>query len=134
MLVVLIFFSLIFALVRLIFIPKDETRLIQNFALSISQFIAHLCSLLYILFHVNTFLFRIVTKISYKSDIITLALSFSFDEISIYFFLFTIFISNICIILLQYAANFKAFAISIFFFELLLLSAQAYLHVDILLC
>lgn len=121
MLVLLIYFSLIFALIRLIFILKDETPLIQNFALSVSEFIIRLDFLLVALYLFKTSLFQLATKISYQSKIITFSLYFSFDELSISYFYLPICISYICIIFARYTANFKALAILVFFFELLLL-------------
>lgn len=124
-----IFFSLIFVLISLIFIPKKETSLIKTFALSVSGLVLILSAFLFISFNPNTSSFQFVTEIFYKLNIINLEFIFGLDGISIYFFFLTTFLSFLCIIFVWDDFNFKTYAILLILLELLLLLTFSTLNI-----
>lgn len=118
----LIFIFLFFGILLLLFIPKNNLKLLKILSLLISSCVFLLSTLIFILFKSNSSDFQYISNLDFFNfQLLNLNFDFAIDGISIYFFYLTTFLIFLCILFIWNENHFKLYSILLLFLEFLLL-------------
>ena len=117
----LIFFTLVFTIFVLFFIPGHNKKFLQFLGLSSSGFILILSVLLFMQFENNSCFFQNVVLYNLGSLFLNFDFIFGFDGISIYFFLLTVLLFFLSVLFIWNEFYFKEYLICLLLIELFLL-------------
>lgn len=116
-----IFSILLFSILFLLFIPKENLPLLRSLSLFSSAVVFLLSCCLFINFDTNNYYYQYVTVYNLNFDFMNLYFSFGIDGISIFFFILSSFLIFLCILFVWKEKLFKEYVISLLVLDLLLL-------------
>jgi len=121
MLITTALLTIVFAIVLLFIVNKNNKALLQLISGLASGFVLIISSLILANFENNLYHFQELTTYKLDSKLLNFSLSFGLDGISVYFFFLSALLIFLCILFIWSEVKFKEYAINLLIIELFLL-------------